>query len=100
LHELRRGTADRSYGIHVAQIAGVPRSVTRRAEELLRQFEADAAHKRPLHEQAALFAIAPEPAPQPPHPVIEALQATNPNELTPIAALNLLYGLIQQAKQS
>lgn len=100
LHELRRGTADRSYGIHVAQIAGVPRSVTRRAEELLRQFEADAAHKRPLHEQAALFAIAPELAPQPPHPVIEALQATNPNELTPIAALNLLYGLIQQAKHS
>jgi hypothetical protein len=47
-----------------------------------------------------LFAIAPEPTPQPPHPVIEALQATNPNELTPIAALNLLYGLIQQAKHS
>jgi DNA mismatch repair protein MutS len=39
LHELRPGGADRSYGIHVAQIAGIPRSVTKRAGELLRQFE-------------------------------------------------------------
>lgn len=102
LHELRRGTADRSYGIHVAQIAGIPRAITRRAEELLRQFEADAQQRRPLHEQAALFTIA-EPAPAPvvqTHPVVEALQAVNPNELTPIAALNLLYSLIQQAKES
>jgi DNA mismatch repair protein MutS len=99
LHELRPGTADRSYGIHVAQIAGVPRVVTRRAEELLRQFEADAGTKRPIHEQPTLFTLA-EPAAAPPvHPVIEALQAINPNELTPIAALNTLYGLIQQASQ-
>ncbi|MFM2308150.1 MAG: hypothetical protein RLY87_270 [Chloroflexota bacterium] len=97
LHELRAGTADRSYGIHVAQIAGVPRVVTRRAEELLRQFEADAGHHRPLHEQPALFTLADAtPAPQT-HPVVEALRALNPNELTPIAALNALYGLIQQA---
>jgi len=99
LHELRPGTADRSYGIHVAQIAGVPRVVTRRAEELLRQFEADAGSKRPIHEQPTLFTLA-EPAAAPRmHPVIEALQAINPNELTPIAALNTLYGLIQQASQ-
>ena len=99
LHELRPGTADRSYGIHVAQIAGVPRVVTRRAEELLRQFEADALQHRPLHEQAALFTLTTAAPETQIHPVVEALRAMNPNELTPIAALNALYGLIQQASR-
>ena len=39
LRELRRGGADRSYGIHVAQLAGIPRSVIRRAGELLAELE-------------------------------------------------------------
>ncbi len=95
LHELRPGGADRSYGIHVAQIAGIPRSVTKRAGELLRQFEqGHVATKLPV-QQSSLF-DAPAPAVEL-HPVVEALRQLNPNELTPIEALTRLYALVKQA---
>ncbi len=95
LHELRDGSADRSYGIHVAQIAGIPRAVIRRAEELLRALEHERRSQLPQTQQAALFT--PEPAP--PHPVLTRLQQLNPNELSPIEALTLLFGLVNDAKR-
>jgi DNA mismatch repair protein MutS len=93
LHELRPGGADRSYGIHVAQIAGIPRSVTKRAGELLRQLEqGHVANKLPV-QQSSLF----DAPPAEPHPVVESLRQLNPNELTPIEALTRLYALVKQA---
>lgn len=95
LHELRPGGADRSYGIHVAQIAGIPRNVTKRAGDLLRQFEQGHVSTKLPVQQPSLF-DAPPVAPEP-HPVVEALRQMNPNELTPIEALTRLYALVKQA---
>jgi DNA mismatch repair protein MutS len=97
LHELREGGADRSYGIHVAQIAGIPRAVIARAEELLRTFEQDKRPTRTIAQQPSLFDVAPPPPP--PHAVLTKLRQLNPNELTPMAALTLLFGLVDDAKQ-
>jgi DNA mismatch repair protein MutS len=104
LHELRRGGADRSYGIHVAQLAGIPRAVTRRASELLADLERGGAGRAdrngiptsnpqpPSPAQLGLFDVAP-------HPLIEMLRRMNVNELTPIEALTKLYELQKLAKQ-
>jgi DNA mismatch repair protein MutS len=112
LHELRPGTADRSYGIHVAQLAGIPAGVIRRASELLAELEADRRpqtadgdRQRAKSEPAAARRPAPEPAPQPtlfdlaPSPVVEMLRRLNLNELTPIEALTRLYELQKLASQ-
>jgi DNA mismatch repair protein MutS len=123
LHELRRGTADRSYGIHVAELAGIPRPVIRRAAELLEALE----RKAPAPPQGSV----PEPIATParatpsnghdaehappaaraqqrasqrsdaqlslfdlaPNPVVEMIRRLNINDLTPLEALNRLAEL-------
>ncbi len=119
LHELRRGGADRSYGIHVAELAGIPRQVIRRAEELLAELEGrrDATTQlRAVHAggdgvaapagdqapAARLGGRAPRAAATngqlslfdvAPSPALELLKRLNINELTPLDALNKLYEL-------
>jgi DNA mismatch repair protein MutS len=99
LHEVREGPASQSYGLQVAQLAGVPPAVIRAARKHLTGLEENAA--RVTRPQFDLFAAnqpmlsAPE-APQPAqHPVLERLRAVKPDELTPRAALDLLYELRQ-----
>jgi DNA mismatch repair protein MutS len=113
LHKVRGGAADRSYGIQVAKLAGLPAPVTRRAGEvlaLLEQGDAKSADTAVLIEELPLFAAAAprsrgRPAPAQagggsegqshaaPSAVEEAMAALNPDELTPKAALEALYGL-------
>ncbi len=87
LHKIIAGGADRSYGIHVAQLAGLPRPVIQRASEILQQLETSsgkAVRLDPgLPQQMALF---PET-----NPLREELQALDINTLSPIEALNKLY---------
>uniref|UniRef100_A0A7C4LN07 DNA mismatch repair protein MutS n=1 Tax=Schlesneria paludicola TaxID=360056 RepID=A0A7C4LN07_9PLAN len=104
LHKIVPGAADKSYGIHVAQLAGVPGEVLRRARVILHQLESDhtdetgrtkipaRASRSPKTRQLALF----EP---PPHPVVDELRQLNINELTPLAALQELHRLQQQLQQ-
>jgi DNA mismatch repair protein MutS len=100
LHEVAPGTADRSYGIHVARLAGLPEAVLTRAEQvlaLLEQSDQASAAAR-LTDDLPLFATRPAPtqAPVPsaaPDPLRKRLEATNPDDLTPRAALELLYAL-------
>jgi len=101
LHEVAKGVADRSYGIHVARLAGLPESVIRRAEEVLRRLEEGEARSVParLADDLPLFAAAarlaekdPLPAPDP-SPIEAALAAVDPDTLTPKAALDLVYRL-------
>jgi len=101
LHEVAKGVADRSYGIHVARLAGLPASVIRRAEEVLRRLEEGEARSVParLADDLPLFAAAarragedPSLAPKP-SPVEAALAAVDPDTLTPKAALDLVYRL-------
>jgi DNA mismatch repair protein MutS len=100
LHEVAPGAADRSYGIHVAKLAGLPKPVIARAEEvleILEQGEAGGALTR-LADDLPLFSAARRPtskiAPPPPSVVEEAVKAINPDELTPKAALELVYRLV------
>jgi DNA mismatch repair protein MutS len=101
LHEVVSGAADRSYGIQVAKLAGLPGAVTSRAAEVLVLLE-KADRKSPdgeaLLSDLPLFAAArPKSgvanAAGESSPVDEALAALNPDELTPKAALEALYKL-------
>jgi DNA mismatch repair protein MutS len=87
LHKIVPGGADRSYGIHVAQLAGLPRPVIQRAGEILKEMEATGAKAVRLDPQAAqqlsLFLET--------NPLVEELQALDMNALSPIEALNRLY---------
>jgi DNA mismatch repair protein MutS len=91
LHRLEPGGADRSYGIHVARLAGMPTPVVTRAWEVLRILEAGhhlasrPAPAAPDATQLALFA--------PPHPVVAALADLDVDALTPLEALNRLAAL-------
>jgi DNA mismatch repair protein MutS len=97
LHEVAAGTADRSYGIHVAKLAGLPAGVTSRAEEVLQILEkgeqggalARLADDLPLF-RAARPLTTPEPKPS---ALEDMLRDIRPDELSPRDALELLYRL-------
>ncbi|CAN7546141.1 DNA mismatch repair protein MutS [Agrobacterium tumefaciens] len=98
LHEVGPGAADRSYGIQVARLAGLPASVVERAREVLTKLE-DADRKNPasqLIDDLPLFQIAvrrEETRKAGPSKVEESLKVINPDEMTPREALDALYAL-------
>ncbi|HEX7978840.1 MAG TPA: DNA mismatch repair protein MutS, partial [Gemmatimonadaceae bacterium] len=110
LHRLQPGGADRSYGIEVGKLAGLPDPVIGRAREVLRLLEGEAERLVPTLagsgvsvgrdkrraapapvDQLALFTVAT-------HPVVERLRATDVNTMTPMAALQLLAELADRAR--
>jgi DNA mismatch repair protein MutS len=119
LHRVESGGADRSYGIEVGRLAGLPDGVIARAREVLQQLEAEqlagrgrvpagsppqagsgrveagsgTARVPSPPEQLALFG-----APQP-HPVVDRLKTVDPNATTPLEALTLLAQLVEEAKR-
>ncbi len=98
LHEVVPGAADRSYGIQVAKLAGLPASVIERAKVVLAQIEAeDRASPRKVIDDLPLFAAArPAPAAQADPmltALIAALDALHPDEMSPRQALEALYAL-------
>ncbi len=87
LHKIVPGGADRSYGIHVAQLAGLPKPVIQRANEILRELEATSGRAvRLTPETPRQLALFPET-----NPLVEELKRLDINNLTPIEALNRLY---------
>jgi DNA mismatch repair protein MutS len=119
LHRLQPGGADRSYGIEVGKLAGLPKPVIARAREVLALLEGEAERMVPtltpsgageasspsiatatrsprrtipVPDQLALF------APSAPHPVVTQLRDTDVNMLTPLAALQLLAELAERAR--
>ncbi len=99
LHEVAPGAADRSYGIQVARLAGLPAAVVARARAVLDQLE-NAERAKPasaMIDDLPLFSVdmKPKPAAVPAgeHPALKALLALNPDELTPREALEALYRL-------
>ena len=101
LHKIVPGGADKSYGVHVAQLAGIPRPVIHRAEEVLAELEQKGEEKtrrRAMRDmlpatttQMTLFSAEP-------HPLIEEIKQLSIDELTPIEAIGKLYELQQKAK--
>jgi DNA mismatch repair protein MutS len=99
LHRLQPGGADRSYGIEVGRLAGLPPDVIKRARALLRLLEggdlagalAARGERAPTSAQLPLFA-------PPIHPALERLRAIDPDTLTPLAALQLLAELHDEAR--
>jgi DNA mismatch repair protein MutS len=102
LHRLLPGGADRSYGIEVGRLAGLPPSVLQRARELLKLLEAEQIVPRHGHasratptvsdDQLALFGSMT-------HPVVQQLRKLEPNAMTPIKALEILARLVDESKQ-
>jgi DNA mismatch repair protein MutS len=94
LHEIIKGAADQSYGVQVAKLAGLPAAVVERAQKLLAEFEA-ADRQRPVERPVTdlpLFA-GPSVPPERAAKLAAALDAVDPNELTPRQALEALYKL-------
>ena len=98
LRRIVAGAADKSYGIHVARLAGLPQRVTERAEEILHALEAAApqsapqetsAQKKPDAGMASLFAGG----------TLDELRALDVMTMTPLEALNTLYRLQEQARK-
>jgi DNA mismatch repair protein MutS len=96
LRRLVEGGADRSYGVEVARLAGLPETVVDRARQILRELEEQSAAQGraapPPDVQLGLFEVGL------PHPVVERLRAMDVDGLTPLQALNLLAELKKQAK--
>ena len=99
LHEVVDGSADRSYGIHVARLAGLPEAVIGRAEEvlgMLEQGEQSSALTRLADDLPLFSADIPTAKAKPgPSPLEAELAAINPDELSPLDALALIYRLRQ-----
>ncbi|MCC7207586.1 MAG: DNA mismatch repair protein MutS, partial [Anaerolineae bacterium] len=107
LHRLEPGGADRSYGIHVAQLAGMPRAVVGRAREILKELEAQGSdfslrqgpgetERRPKgvpREQLSMFQAGP-------HPAVQALLDMRVEEMSPLEAMTKLYELQRLARSS
>ena len=93
MHQVKDGPADRSYGIAVAALAGIPNEVITRAREILDTLEnaPRASLTEPPSAQLGLF----DPAPPAPGgaKVLEALDAIDPDSLSPLEALDALYRL-------
>ena len=98
LRKVVPGGADRSYGIHVAQLAGLPKAVTRRAEDILAELERTASRSPAAvpdeeAEQLALFAVGT-------HPILAQVRELDLTTMTPLEALNKLYELQRRLEAS
>ncbi|MCC6533643.1 MAG: DNA mismatch repair protein MutS [Burkholderiales bacterium] len=97
LYALREGPASQSYGLQVAQLAGVPGGVIRSARRYLVKLENEGASARPQLDLFQASAEA-EPVDRTPHALLERLRATDADTLSPRAALDLIYELKRLAE--
>ncbi|MES9898923.1 MAG: DNA mismatch repair protein MutS [Sedimenticola sp.] len=92
LHAVREGPANQSYGLQVAALAGVPRSIIERARQRLRELEQSAQqHADQQVSQLSLFSS--EPVVEKTEPALDALREIDPDDLSPKEALDTLYRL-------
>jgi len=100
LHKIVPGGADRSYGIHVAQIAGVPKAVTDRATEILEELEGNASFREQRDRTRQMFAgVQMSFLPPETNPLLEEIKQLDVDSLSPLEALNKLYELKQRASE-
>ena len=95
LHRVQPGVAAGSYGVHVARLAGIPDRVTAQAEQILAEFTAHAPASPRSHTTDRRVRSVPLFGPDD-HPVVKRLRKLDPNTLTPLAALELLFRLKEE----
>lgn len=86
LRKIRAGIADKSYGIHVAELAGLPKGAILEAKKKLRELEKEEPKQKKDRSQLDLFTAAPAPK----SPILEELDQIDPNKMTPLEALQTL----------
>lgn len=99
LHRLMPGGADRSYGIHVAQLAGIPKAVIHRAQEILAELEAAGSDFRVKPRAQAEGTVQLSFFQTDPDPVIKALRDLKVDEMSPLDAITRLYELKRLAQE-
>jgi DNA mismatch repair protein MutS len=97
LYKIAPGGVDRSYGIHVAQLAGLPRSVVHRAREVLEDLEGDSRTARPLSKKRRKEVAQQISFLTPKSPLLEELEKLDLDAITPLEALNKLYEMKKRA---
>jgi len=100
MHAVKEGPANQSYGLQVAALAGVPRTVIKRAQNRLLQLEKQSANNSSAEsiEQFSLF-DSPPSEPEEDHPALKGLKEIDPDNLTPREALDILYRLNKLTKK-
>ncbi|MBE0523559.1 MAG: DNA mismatch repair protein MutS [Methanosarcinales archaeon] len=101
LRKIVPGATDKSYGIHVARLAGVPLKVTQRAKEVLEEVESESIGQKGKRgaRYTQMMLLGPENSlSSPPEPIIESLKEMELEKMTPFEALNTLYELKKKAE--
>lgn len=98
LYKISPGSAEKSYGVYAAKLAGLPRPVVRRAEELLREYEAQGAGERHFQTESAAKQPAQLQARERESNLIQALMQLDPDALSPVEALMKLFELRRMAE--
>ena len=98
LHKVKNGAVDKSYGIHVASLAKLPKSLIDRATEILNIYEKKNI-KKETFTQTSLFELTEEETKTKTNEIEEAVKNINPLEMSPMEAMNFLYELNKKAKK-
>ncbi len=96
LHKVKDGAVDKSYGIHVAKLAGMPSEILNRAGEILRYYESNKKDTPVKTNEQVTFDFTAEEVKS---PVLERLENIDPLKVTPLDAINLLYELKELSKK-
>lgn len=99
LHKVKQGAVDKSYGIHVASLAKLPKSLIARADEILNIYEKKNI-KKETFTQTSLFELTESEAEPKINPIEEKISDINPLEMTPMEALSFLYELKKETKST
>jgi DNA mismatch repair protein MutS len=97
LHKIKNGSIDKSYGIHVARLSGMPDEVINKANEILNYYE----NKKPVkNEEKVQLSLNFEEPEQKENKIEEKIKNIDPLNMTPIEAINLLYELKEQVEKT
>lgn len=96
LHKVKDGAIEKSYGINVAKLAGMPNDLLKRASEILKYYESTNKETTTTTSEQVTFNF---DEPNEPNPVLERLEEIDPLKTTPIDAINLLYELKELSKK-
>lgn len=98
LHKIKNGSVDKSYGINVASLANLPKSLIKRAEEILEVYE-NQEKRETIYTQTSLFDLEKEEEINKDDKYLDKIKEINPLEMSPMDALNFLYRLKEEMKK-